>query len=435
MIHAHDGPRLDDPRLYGTSCGAWVPARFHRRRPVARRVRSRGVPRHPTCTRAAQRRERLALCTALRPPRRAARRRRAGRRPGGAGHPAARARAAAGVRDLRRAARRGAQHRRRPRHGVDRGRRRAADAGRAGAAQGDPALGDPPAAQRGPPAVAARSSTPWRGSIPSPTSRGRWPTSRRRRRRSRGIPTSTPRAPPWSACWAPRAASASAARGGWPARASWSRTPTSSRARTTRRCSSADVGRCSTPRPWRSMPPTTSRCCASTGWTRPRCRWRPSSARARRGRSSGSRSTGPTTSARRASARRARSLSQNAYGEGPVRRRMTALRGLVRPGNSGGPLVNGDGQVVGTVFAARTGSGPASGYAVPDREVRGRSTVRRMSSGPGRARPVERDATLRPPWPRHSSSPRSPPSDATCPASSPAPGPSTRGTSRALSTC
>jgi S1-C subfamily serine protease len=49
---------------------------------------------------------------------------------------------------------------------------------------------------------------------------------------------------------------------------------------------------------------------------------------------------------------------------------MTALRGLVRPGNSGGPLVNGDGQVVGTVFAARTGSGPASGYAVPDREVR-----------------------------------------------------------------
>jgi S1-C subfamily serine protease len=77
-------------------------------------------------------------------------------------------------------------------------------------------------------------------------------------------------------------------------------------------------------------------------------------------------------------------VSQNAYGEGPVQRRMTALRGLVRPGNSGGPLVDGDGRVVGTVFAARTGSGPASGYAVPDREVREAldGATRPVSTGP-----------------------------------------------------
>jgi S1-C subfamily serine protease len=62
--------------------------------------------------------------------------------------------------------------------------------------------------------------------------------------------------------------------------------------------------------------------------------------------------------------------SQDAYGRGPVQRRMTAVRGLVRPGNSGGPVVDATGRVVGTIFAARTGSGPSSGYAVPDREVR-----------------------------------------------------------------
>ena len=44
---------------------------------------------------------------------------------------------------------------------------------------------------------------------------------------------------------------------------------------------------------------------------------------------------------------------------------MTALRGLVRPGNSGGPMVDGDGRVVTTVFAATT-RGPRGGYGVPN---------------------------------------------------------------------
>jgi S1-C subfamily serine protease len=62
--------------------------------------------------------------------------------------------------------------------------------------------------------------------------------------------------------------------------------------------------------------------------------------------------------------------SPDIYGDGTVVREVFSIRSLVRPGNSGGPLVNGAGQVVGTIFAARTGSGPPSGYAVPDREVR-----------------------------------------------------------------
>jgi S1-C subfamily serine protease len=62
--------------------------------------------------------------------------------------------------------------------------------------------------------------------------------------------------------------------------------------------------------------------------------------------------------------------TQNAYGEGHVQRSIAALRGLVRPGNSGGPMVNGRGQVVATVFAAITGTGRPGGFAVPNALVR-----------------------------------------------------------------
>ncbi|MDX6718328.1 MAG: hypothetical protein QOJ63_582 [Solirubrobacteraceae bacterium] len=63
-------------------------------------------------------------------------------------------------------------------------------------------------------------------------------------------------------------------------------------------------------------------------------------------------------------------LSQNAYGRGPVRRRITAFRGLVQPGNSGGPIVDVAGHVSGTVFAQSIGGGPRGGYAVPNEVVR-----------------------------------------------------------------
>jgi S1-C subfamily serine protease len=63
-------------------------------------------------------------------------------------------------------------------------------------------------------------------------------------------------------------------------------------------------------------------------------------------------------------------LSQDAYGRGPVSRRMTSFRGLVRPGNSGGPVVGDDGRVLSTVFATTTGGGPRGGYGVPNDLVR-----------------------------------------------------------------
>jgi S1-C subfamily serine protease len=70
-------------------------------------------------------------------------------------------------------------------------------------------------------------------------------------------------------------------------------------------------------------------------------------------------------------------ITQNAYGEGPVSRLLTPLRGLVRPGNSGGPLVDSSGQVLMTVFAGTTGGGPHGGYGVAN------ATVTRVVDGAG----------------------------------------------------
>ena len=63
-------------------------------------------------------------------------------------------------------------------------------------------------------------------------------------------------------------------------------------------------------------------------------------------------------------------ISQDAYGRGPVRRRITAFRGKVQPGNSGGPLVDTAGRVAGTVFAESVGGSTRGGYAVPNVTVR-----------------------------------------------------------------
>jgi S1-C subfamily serine protease len=63
-------------------------------------------------------------------------------------------------------------------------------------------------------------------------------------------------------------------------------------------------------------------------------------------------------------------ITQDAYGRGPVRRPITAFRGLVRSGNSGGPVVDGDGKVLATVFAASVGSNRHTGFGVPNSVVK-----------------------------------------------------------------
>ncbi|MTD46992.1 MarP family serine protease [Conexibacter sp. W3-3-2] len=65
-----------------------------------------------------------------------------------------------------------------------------------------------------------------------------------------------------------------------------------------------------------------------------------------------------------------RVLSPDAYGRGPIRRTITSFRGTVRPGNSGGPLVDARGRVAATVFASTRGSSPRGGFAVPNDIVR-----------------------------------------------------------------
>jgi S1-C subfamily serine protease len=77
-----------------------------------------------------------------------------------------------------------------------------------------------------------------------------------------------------------------------------------------------------------------------------------------------------------------RVISGDAYNRGPVERTVTGFRVYVRPGNSGGPVVNGDGEAVATVFASRAESND-SGYGIPSQLVQ-----RRLAAATGRTEPV-----------------------------------------------
>jgi S1-C subfamily serine protease len=77
--------------------------------------------------------------------------------------------------------------------------------------------------------------------------------------------------------------------------------------------------------------------------------------------------------------------SPDIYGRGTVTRDVFSLRGLVRPGNSGGPLVSMDGKVLGVIFAASV-SDKETGYALTAEQVsgaaaKGLSATTRVSSG------------------------------------------------------
>lgn len=63
-------------------------------------------------------------------------------------------------------------------------------------------------------------------------------------------------------------------------------------------------------------------------------------------------------------------ITRDAYGRGPVNRTITAVAGVVKHGNSGGPAVDVRGRVQTTIFAARVGA--PIGYGVPTATVRER---------------------------------------------------------------
>ena len=77
--------------------------------------------------------------------------------------------------------------------------------------------------------------------------------------------------------------------------------------------------------------------------------------------------------------------SPDIYGSGSVIREVFSLRGLIRPGNSGGPLVDSKGQVTGVIFAASL-SDSDTGYAltaaaVRDAAAQGVTSTNEVSTG------------------------------------------------------
>ena len=141
---------------------------------------------------------------------------------------------------------------------------------------------------------------------------------------------------------------------------------------------------------------TTSRCCACRGLQAPAL---PLAASPRAGHLGGRPRLPAQRALRRARrparARRARSSPRTPTAAARCGGSITSLRGAVRSGNSGGPMVDGRGRVVTTIFAATT-SGPRGGYGVPNAVVRAALGDARgpVSTGPLRLSAPGRPATL-----------------------------------------
>ena len=162
-----------------------------------------------------------------------------------------------------------------------------------------------------------------------------------------------------------------------------------------------------TPSP--STPTTTSRSCASTGLRAPRAAPGRATPQRRAGAILGFPQNGPYDVARRPPGR-------HATRDHPGRLRPRAgaaqdrdLARLVRPGNSGGPLVDARGRVRGDGVRRDARGARRGGYGVPDAIVGARPAAGPAAAGGDGAR-APPDATLPAPWARPSSSPRSRPS-------------------------
>ena len=85
-----------------------------------------------------------------------------------------------------------------------------------------------------------------------------------------------------------------------------------------------------------------------------------------------------------------RIVGRDAYGTFPTSRQVTTIRGEIRSGNSGGPVVDAQGRVITTVFAQRAAPTAATGCPRRSSAPRSRRPARRRSRRPASTAEVTR---------------------------------------------